>query len=216
MKYNHIGYNFFILLLFQGSYLMSSQQPSVAIDIWKSIATLRCYKREQYRLCSALDLQIKDVPTRLGEPLILELKPDDNKSQSFCCSRLNSDTLLLLSLQTQDNRKIVFASCFGKGDSDKQLIKVGGFYKGLSDKIRDAKMLVLYCEKDAGLVLTDELFLNDYKKRLREAVGVEPEMIGYNMIAGKDFRDKDHFECQIDRTCILWRSAIDKFQDHRL
>jgi len=36
------------------------------------------------------------------------------------------------------------------------------------------------------------------------------------MIGGNDFRDKEHFECQIDLESTLWRSAIDKFQEHRL
>lgn len=211
MRYNQIGNKAFLVLLLCGPYVLSSQQPCVSTDILKSIMTLQRHRHEKYRLYSSRDWQ-----KGLERQLVVELKPFEKKSQSFSCFRIDSENLLLLSAQTKVNGRVVVASCHGKADVDSQLEEIGSFFNKWHDKIKDVKVLVLNCEKDAGISYVDKSFWDNYKEQLRQMIGVEPEMIGYNMIRGQDYREKDHFECQIDSNKVVWRSAIDHFQKHNL
>lgn len=212
MRCDSVIYKAFIFLFLHGTYLFSSQQSTKSLDLLRSIKELWLVEHEKHILYSSRDMQ-KGFEQR---QLIVRLKSDENKIQSFSCFRLDSDTLLLLSAQTKNNERIVFTSSSRKGDSENQLNSIDAFFKKLPDSIKDVKVLVLNCENDAGISFTDKAFWENYKTQLQQNIGVEPIMISYSMVRGQDFREKDHFECRIDRKKVIWRSAIDGFQEHSL
>lgn len=210
MRWNKKVYKIFVLIIFYESSLFSSQQSNVSVDILKSIVSLRFCKSEKYRLSSS-----RDLGQALTRQLVIYVNHNEKTTKSFDCFRLDGETLLLLSAK-KDRETVVIASCYGKGDSVKQLNDLNSVFRDLKNEAQNVKLIVLNCQNDAGVSFEDKPFWEQYKKQLRTCIGIEPKMIAYGMVPGKDHQDRNHFECRIDDQGVSWKSAIDNYQHHSL
>ncbi len=207
------------LLLGQVAYVFCCQQPEESMQqFFARLFPFNMTPLQSHVLYSSRtwhQLPEQEKGQKMRQLVIKSDRHDSTWHQVHCC-RFDSDVVMLLYLVAKNGNRVFVASSYTFGSIPEQLQMLQSIAQQEQDGLVRTCLTILYPKYDRGAELKTPVFMESYKKQIEETLCKKPELLGYNLVSGSIYRDRNHLSCVMTKDGVSWESAIDGYQQHKI